>query len=148
MGEIKVRSNKVKVFVYGTLKQGFHNHGCLEGATYLKPAVLGIPLRMFDTGGFPVLLPATENKPGYFPTGEIYELPAGPQGDLILARLDRLEGEGRMYHRVKAMTMEQEEVSYYIGDTDCWKRLDNQAFLGRDVHLDEANETVTYGRAA
>lgn len=138
----------MKVFVYGTLKKDFHNHGCLEGATYLKDAVLGQPMRMFDTGGFPVLLPATENKPGYFPTGEIYELPEGREGEIILARLDRLEGEGRMYHRVKAMTMDMEEVSYYVGDADCWKRLDNQANLGPDVRIDEAGETITYVRAA
>ena len=138
----------MKVFVYGTLKQGFHNHGCLEGATYLHPAILGVAHRMFDTGGFPVLLPATENKAGYFPTGEVYELPEGKTGELILARLDRLEGEGSMYHRVTAMTMDQEKVSYYIGDRDTWRRLDNRAFLGDNIKVDEDRETVSYVRAA
>lgn len=134
----------MKVFVYGTLKQGFSNHRCLEGARFVREAHLSIPFRMFDTGGFPVLLPATANKPGYFPTGEVYELPEGRQGELILARLDMLEGEGRMYHRQEHQTMDGEVVSVYIGDEQMWRRLDNQAFLGPRVQLDDARETVTY----
>jgi gamma-glutamylcyclotransferase (GGCT)/AIG2-like uncharacterized protein YtfP len=138
----------MRIFVYGTLKQGFHNHRCLEGAAYVREAYLSIPFRMFDTGGFPVLLPATANKPGYFPTGEVYELPEGRDGEIILARLDRLEGEGRMYHRQEHQTMDGEVVSVYIGDDDCWRRLDNQAYLGKNIHVDAAGEKVTYGRAA
>lgn len=138
----------MKVFVYGTLKKGFHNHRCLEGAVYSGQGVLATPFRMFDTGGFPVILPATENKPGYFPTGEIYELPAGREGELILARLDRLEGEGMMYHRRQFQTMDGEVVSVYIGDTQCWRRLDNQAHLGPQIKVDELGETVSYVRAA
>lgn len=138
----------MKVFVYGTLKKGFHNHGCLQGAAFVKASTLGRPFRMFDTGGFPVLLPATENKPGYLPTGEIYELPEGDKGQLILHRLDRLEGEGSMYHRRVVQTVDGEDVSVYIGDTKTWRRLDNQAFLGPNVVVDHANETATYVRAA
>jgi gamma-glutamylcyclotransferase (GGCT)/AIG2-like uncharacterized protein YtfP len=138
----------MRIFVYGTLKQGFHNHRCLEGAAYVGETHLARPFRMFDTGGFPVLLPATENKPGYFPTGEVYELPEGRDGEVILARLDRLEGEGRMYNREAHPTADGEIVSVYIGHPECWRRLDNQAHLGKNIHVDERRETVTYGRAA
>lgn len=138
----------MKVFVYGTLKKGFHNHRCLEGARFVTNAHLSVPFRMFDTGGFPVLLPATANKPGYFPTGEVYELPEGREGELILARLDRLEGEGHMYHRQEHQTMDGEVVSVYIGDDRTWHRLDNQAHLGKQIKVDEARELVSYVRAA
>lgn len=140
----------MKVFVYGTLKKGFHNHRCMEGAAFVRETHLSTPFRMFDTGGFPVLLPATENKPGYFPTGELYELPEGRTGELILARLDRLEGEGNMYHRRIFRDAEGEAVSVYIGDDRTWRRLDNQAHLGKNVHVDGNGECVTYlnGRAA
>lgn len=136
----------MKVFVYGTLKKGFHNHRCLEGATFIKETHLTTPFRMFDTGGFPVILPTAKNKPGYFPTGEVYELPEGDDGERILARLDRLENEGHMYHRQEYYTPDDEIVSVYIGDPDVWRRLDTQENLGPNIHIEGA--TVTYGRHA
>jgi gamma-glutamylcyclotransferase (GGCT)/AIG2-like uncharacterized protein YtfP len=138
----------MKVFVYGTLKRGFHNHRCLEGAVFVKETCLATPFRMFDTGGFPVILPATENKPGYFPTGEVYELPEGGAGELVLARLDALESEGYMYHRQEFYTLDDEIVSVYVGDDKVFHRYDNQAFIGKNIRVDDAAETVTYSRAA
>lgn len=136
----------MKVFVYGTLKKGFHNHRCLEGAVFLKETHLVTPFRMFDTGGFPVLLPATVNKAGFFPTGEVYELPEGKPGERVLARLDALEGEGRMYHRQEFYDADDEIVSVYVGDDKVFHRFDNQANLGRDIVVHD--EFVSYKRAA
>jgi gamma-glutamylcyclotransferase (GGCT)/AIG2-like uncharacterized protein YtfP len=143
----------MKVFVYGTLKKGFHNHRCLEGAAFLKDTALKKAYRMFDTGGFPVILQATQNKPGYFPTGEVYELPnvdgkLTREGEIILARLDRLESEGYMYHRMEEYTLDDEIVSVYVGDAKVFHRYDNQAFLGKNIKVDDAHELVSYVRAA
>lgn len=139
----------MKVFVYGTLKKGFHNHRCLEGAAFDKDAVLKQPFRMFDTGGFPVILPATENAPGYFPTGEIYVLPDGVKGEVILHRLDRLESEGYMYHRKEVETMDGDTVSVYIGDEKVFDRYaKRQEYLGKNIKVSDDMETVTYVRAA
>lgn len=139
----------MKVFVYGTLKKGFHNHRCLEGAAYLKDAVLNKAFRMFDTGGFPVLLPASENAPGYLPTGELYELPDGLAGEKILHRLDALESEGYMYHRKEFETVDGDTVSVYVGDEKVFSRFaKRQEYLGKNIRLDDAMETVTYVRAA
>jgi len=137
-----------RIFVYGTLKRGFHNHRCLEGARFIKETCLSTPFRMFDTGGFPVILPATECKAGYFPTGEVYELPEGSDGELVLARLDRLESEGSMYHRQEFYTLDDEVVSVYVGDAKVFRRYDNQAFLGKNIVVDDKAETVSYVRAA
>lgn len=138
----------MKVFVYGTLKSGFHNHRCLEGATFLKETSLSIPFRMFDTGGFPVLLPASEDKPGFFPTGEVYELPEGNEGSVILQRLDRLEGEGSMYHRREFRDADGEVVSVYIGDGRTWHRLSDEKGYGRSITFSDDMSTVSYVRAA
>jgi gamma-glutamylcyclotransferase (GGCT)/AIG2-like uncharacterized protein YtfP len=137
----------MKVFVYGTLKKGFHNHRCLEGATFVKEAVLNFPVRMYDTGGFPIILPASENKPGYFPTGEVYELPEGRDGELVLARLDRLESEGVMYHRRVHPTIDGEDVYVYVADQQMFRHYEKRP-LGKCVKLDDKMETVTYTRAA
>jgi gamma-glutamylcyclotransferase (GGCT)/AIG2-like uncharacterized protein YtfP len=138
----------MKVFVYGTLKKGFHNHRCLEGAVFVKETCLTTPFRMFDTGGFPVILPATECKAGYFPTGEVYELPEGDAGELVLARLDALESEGYMYHRQEFYDLDDDIVSVYVGDAKVFHRYDNQAFLGKCIKVDKVAETVTYVKAA
>lgn len=137
----------MKVFVYGTLKKGFHNHRCLEGAAFVKEAILAQSFRMYDTGGFPIILPASEDKPGYFPTGEIYELPEGRQGELILARLDRLESEGCMYHRRVVPTVEDGDVYVYIADSEMFKHYLKRP-MGKCVRLDDKMETVTYVRDA
>jgi gamma-glutamylaminecyclotransferase len=137
-----------RIFVYGTLKKGFHNHRCLEGAHFVKETCLTTPFRMFDTGGFPVILPATTLRPGYFPTGEVWELPEGGAGELVLARLDRLESEGHMYHRQEFYDLDDDIVSVYVGDPKVFQRFDNQDYLGKNILVDDKAETVSYVRAA
>lgn len=139
----------MKVFVYGTLKKGFHNHRCLEGALFEKEAVLSKAFRMFDTGGFPVILPASTNAPGYFPTGEVYVLPEGVAGEKILHRLDALESEGYMYHRKEFETLDGDVVSVYVGDERVFDRFaKRQVYLGPNIKLDPTMETCTYVRDA
>ena len=64
---------KLKVFVYGTLKQGNRNHGYLAGAKFLYKAQT---LKKFAMVGkeapFPYLL--GESKHGYNVIGEVYEI--------------------------------------------------------------------------
>jgi gamma-glutamylcyclotransferase (GGCT)/AIG2-like uncharacterized protein YtfP len=135
----------MNVFVYGTLKRGFHNHGFLKGARFVGNAVLSQAFRMYDTGGFPVIIKATDEMPGYLPTGEVYELPN--DGGRMLAALDRLEGEGRMYDRVRSTTVDGLPVSVYQGNPDFWER---RTFVDGSprVMVDPANETITYMESA
>lgn len=112
------------VFVYGTLKRGFNNHGAL-GVNYRPPqgkfvaeAVTTDPFAMLDCG-FPVL--ARGHDPMAFVHGEIYQVT-----DEILGRLDQLEGNGRMYERervvVQTDTGEHVVVWVYIGMPDWVER--------------------------
>jgi gamma-glutamylcyclotransferase (GGCT)/AIG2-like uncharacterized protein YtfP len=88
-----------RVFVYGTLKRGYPNNPLLEGSEYLGEAVTVptykavtvLTYKMVGTN-FPVIMPDPSGKPV---AGEIYTV-----DDATLARLDRLEGEGRSYDRV------------------------------------------------
>lgn len=71
-------------FVYGTLKQGFHNHHVMQraGGRYIGPAVLPNH-RMFSLGGFPGVVPTNEAiSPVH---GELYAV-------ADWTPLDRLEG--------------------------------------------------------
>jgi len=88
-----MRKGTVTVAVYGTLKQGHGNHYLLKDAAFLGTAMTGSPYRLFCVG-FPVLLPGTEAEPGLPVVVELYEVTRKQ-----LRRLDRLEGNGRMYQR-------------------------------------------------
>jgi gamma-glutamylcyclotransferase (GGCT)/AIG2-like uncharacterized protein YtfP len=138
----------MKVFVYGTLKRGFHNHRCLEGAVFVKETTLTTPFWMYDTGGFPALLQTTEGKPGYYPTGEVFELPEGRAGQAVLARLDRLESEGYMYHRQEFYDRDEEIVSVYVGDPKVFGRYLDRPSYGRCIKFDDRMVTQTYVKEA
>jgi gamma-glutamylcyclotransferase (GGCT)/AIG2-like uncharacterized protein YtfP len=69
----------MKLFVYGTLKRGHHNHRLLEKAQYISHAELW-GYQMYSLGGFPGIKPSDGHV-----HGEVYEVED-------LTRLDRLEG--------------------------------------------------------
>ena len=102
-----------KVFVYGTLKEGFGNNALLRDATFVSRGCTVQPYLMLDTGGFPVVFqdPAKHNV-----SGEVYEV-----DDATLAQLDRLEGHPSFYER--------KEITVDLGDTGiqdtCWMYFGN-----------------------
>lgn len=85
------------VFVYGSLKAGFHNASLLRTATMVGKAVtVSRYYTMLSTGNFPVVMhthDARVSKRGSV-TGELYEV-----DDATFAALDRLESNGYMYKR-------------------------------------------------
>jgi gamma-glutamylcyclotransferase (GGCT)/AIG2-like uncharacterized protein YtfP len=101
------------VFVYGTLKRGYSNHYLLETARYLGNAITKQPHLLGDAG-FPVCMPT--DAPTYV-FGEVYEV-----DDDTLTRLDRLESEGRMYHRRPIDLVGFDNVQAYFGDDSFWQR--------------------------
>jgi gamma-glutamylaminecyclotransferase len=111
----------MKVFVYGTLKKGFGNHArLLADAPLVGVAMLSGNHTLLDSG-FPVCLPVTDDQgEGGVVLGEVYSITEGQ-----LARLDRLENEGRMYHRMLQPVVYEDgtadHVWVYIGDTTFWK---------------------------
>jgi gamma-glutamylcyclotransferase (GGCT)/AIG2-like uncharacterized protein YtfP len=77
------------IFVYGTLRQGFHNHRLLAGSKFLgEGSAYGV--KLYDAGPFPAVL--KEHKSAVL--GELYEV-----DDTTLARLDRLESVPHLYRR-------------------------------------------------
>jgi gamma-glutamylaminecyclotransferase len=86
----------MRVFVYGSLMSGFHNHRLLEtsAAEFVRvDRTAEAAWVMHDLGAFPAVVLAAG--PGRAPVvGEVYEVDAA-----TLARLDRLEGCPRLYGR-------------------------------------------------
>lgn len=115
---------KHRVFVYGTLKRGIHNHRLLEQSQYIGEAFTVEKFRMYTTG-FPVLFEDLEGKSVF---GEVYDV-----DEETLKNLDHLEAEGRMYDR-KHVTVYLTSgppgytggvydggVQCYIGNEQYWK---------------------------
>ncbi len=94
---------KYKVFVYGTLKKGFHNHHLLEGHEGKDAIALGIEL--YEGPGIPF---AKEGDGKIM--GELYEVDCNS-----LEKLDQLEGHPFFYCRkLKAIECEGKKQKAYI----------------------------------
>ncbi len=85
-----------KVFVYGTLKKGYHNHiRLLSTSTFLGDFLTSPKYNMISLGGFPGVLKYGKTSI----LGEVYEVDDG-----TFYQLDCLEGYPRMYTRDKIKT--------------------------------------------
>jgi gamma-glutamylcyclotransferase (GGCT)/AIG2-like uncharacterized protein YtfP len=110
-----------RVFVYGTLRRGHHNHALLEMSKFIAEAATLRTYWMITTGVFPVVLdlvPADFGLPPLAIAGEIYHI-----DDATLGELDRLEREGRSYHRKMTEVFEagrKVEAHIYVGVADYW----------------------------
>jgi gamma-glutamylcyclotransferase (GGCT)/AIG2-like uncharacterized protein YtfP len=79
------------VFVYGSLKEGFGNHGILEGSEFIcSTRTKGRSYRMISLDAFPAVLRGGKNAI----SGELYQV------DLMtMLYLDMLESNGELYER-------------------------------------------------
>lgn len=97
----------VPVFVYGTLKQGFVNHGrFLQDLSKVKDAIiLG---RMYDVmRKFPAVTESVDTD--FQVHGEIFEVP-----ESRMSSLDWLEGHPNLYLRKTIKTTDGDEVQAYL----------------------------------
>jgi gamma-glutamylaminecyclotransferase len=127
-----------RVFVYGTLKRGYPNNPLLEGSEFLGEAVTVLTYNAITVpadNSFPLIMPDPRGKPV---AGEIYTV-----DDATLARLDRLEREGRSYDRVMidaTMPLSNGErltiqTFIYVGREDRFGEM-----FARGPHYEQANE--------
>lgn len=100
----------MKVFVYGTLKRGHHNHHILErhGAKFVGERI--VPGFKIDdySGAFPVAWPDVKANL----SGEVYEINTD-----CLDHLDYLESNGHMYRRTD---LTGEDTFLYVGVPQFW----------------------------
>ena len=104
---------RARVFIYGSLLRGLHNHHFLQADTTLLRAPASTKLaayRLLDSGnGFPY---ATSAAAGYAIRGELYEVSAK-----VLERLDELEGHPDIYCRQKVVVENESEPAWmYLVD--------------------------------
>lgn len=83
-------SRKHRVFVYGTLRKGQHNHYWLRNTTALGTCATYSGFTLVSVGGFPGAVECG----GQRISGEVYEISTH-----VLSRLDRLEGYPDFFDR-------------------------------------------------
>ena len=108
-------SNENLVFVYGSLKQGYHNHDVIafdfdnharnKGYDYLGKTKTVDKFTMYDMGSFPAI---SFDENGKHVTGELYAV-----DDATLDLIDVLEGYPDHYDR-KEVELEGIEVKAWI----------------------------------
>jgi len=87
--KIQPKNKTELVFVYGSLKAGFHNNRYLADAKLLGKSISPPRFALLDLGAFPAAI-----RGDHILTGEIYEVDAK-----TMRNLDRLEGNGYLYQR-------------------------------------------------
>lgn len=98
-----------KVFVYGSLKKGFGNHGVIRNGEFVGEGVTANPAwNMFSMGGFPGVVRGDKRL-----SGEVYIV--DEEG---LRHLDQLEGNGHFYTREIVPTSEGDAWMYVLPDDD------------------------------
>ena len=100
----------MRVFVYGTLKQGFHNAFYLQNARFLGEFVTDPVYSMYNFGTYPAVseLGKTAIK------GEVYEI-----SQAQLESIDRLEWCPEFYQRVMIQTSFGEAWMYVVSEQLC-----------------------------
>ncbi len=83
------------ICVYGSLKQGFGNHGLLGDSTLVGRSILPSGFTMWSLGGFPCITIGGEG-PVHI---EVYDV-----SPATLSRLDGLEGHPNWYRRMPVDT--------------------------------------------
>jgi len=110
------------IFVYGTLKKGFHNHDLLENAEFVCEATTKEKYPMVNTEEhFPYLI--DDKGIGHLIQGEVYRI-----DETILAMLDILEGYPEHYDRqqiqVISLGIELTATVYFLKDKIDYKNLE------------------------
>lgn len=136
-----IAPHTIKVFVYGSLKRGFGNHGLLEGSKYVGTTeTVYHNFRMHPLlGSFPAVTACTDD--GFAIVGELYEVNL-----VTLKRLDMLEGNGTMYtRRLVSVYNDKDEVveawMYLMSEDN--KLIDSNTVHRRNqyVHTDSSHNT-------
>ena len=96
-----------KLFVYGTLKNGYSRNSVLEESKFIGEYITKPNFTMVDLGFFPGLIEVGNSSI----TGELYEVT-----DEILEYCDRIEGHPTFYFRKKILLKNDQIVWSYVLD--------------------------------
>ena len=100
----------IRLFVYGSLKLGFHNSSYLSSARFLGEHITGPQFSMYDFGTYPAVCTPGSTRI----VGELYEI-----NKEHLASTDRLEWYPDFYQRVIIETSHGDAWMYTVDERLC-----------------------------
>ena len=106
---VKSDTSGVRVFVYGSLKQGQVNNRVLADAELLGRCYLEGKYTMVDLGWYPAVIPGGDTERRIF--GEVYRI-----SEDHLDALDMIEGHPTYYERHKINTPWKNAWCYFLPD--------------------------------
>lgn len=131
------KGNRIRVFVYGTLKEGHGNHAWYlagnAGAEKLGRCYISGDYRMYSNGAFPIVTKGDDPSRVSHIVGEVYSV-----DEDTLDALDALEGHPEWYCREKVETPWKKAWVYLMPHSDrypeegrvasgCWSMSDEEA---------------------
>ncbi|MBE7449222.1 MAG: gamma-glutamylcyclotransferase [Kofleriaceae bacterium] len=99
------RREHTRVFVYGSLLRGLHNHRLLDGGSFIALDRTRPAFTLVDLGSFPAMSLGGVTAVA----GEIWEVDAAS-----LERLDALEGHPRWYQRTPIVLASRRRAETYL----------------------------------
>lgn len=120
MSEQLSQKEGIRVFVYGSLKQGHCNHPALESAKFLGRCFLEGTYTMVDLGWYPAVVDHGARDTNSRIFGEVYLV-----DEDTLYTLDCIEGHPSFYKRQKVETPFKKAWCYFLP----------QGYLERDLEL-------------
>ena len=107
-----------KLFVYGTLRSGFHHPAYDYISKHFKRVgEAKVKGNLYDLGEYPAATPATEN---VFIIGELYDLKEAGEFDWAIEQLDDYEGLNPEEGDTKLFSRELTEVFYNHDSVQAW----------------------------
>lgn len=99
------RRNHTRIFTYGSLLRGLHNHHVLESARFIAVDRTPPAFTLVDLGSFPAMVVGGRTAVA----GEVWEVDAA-----TLARLDTLESHPRWYRRAPITLASRRHANVYL----------------------------------
>jgi gamma-glutamylcyclotransferase (GGCT)/AIG2-like uncharacterized protein YtfP len=103
------RRGHTRLFLYGSLMRGLHNHHLLDGARFIAEDRTRAAFTLCDFGSFPAMVAGGTTSVA----GEVWEVNAD-----TLARLDALEGHPRWYRRTPIVLASRRKAETYLMPAD------------------------------
>jgi len=133
----KKETSGIRVFVYGTLKNGHGNFPALEGATFLGRCFIEGGNRMLDLNWYPGVVKDATMPAESRIYGEVYLI-----DEDILNTLDCIEGHPHFYAREKVATPWKKAWCYFLPEeylTEGYLTLRDGLWQPNDEELEFAN---------
>jgi gamma-glutamylcyclotransferase (GGCT)/AIG2-like uncharacterized protein YtfP len=126
-----MKNNITHLFVYGTLRRGFHHPAYQYIAKHLvELGEAQVKGKLYDLGEYPGAIPTSEN---FFIKGELYELKEAGEFEWVIKQLDDYEGLNPEEGETFLYTRGPVQALYNNQPVDAWMYWYNKNVAGKPL---------------